>query len=510
MGLLALYLKQKEKEKVKNKAQGKESVDNQLADIDFFSQMTYMAAIATSGIARSGLFYYSAKLPYIATRYFRRVDFVAKMFNHDYAQACRIVGEKIKIPDIKALLLRLSNALASGEDVCAFLAREAFILSESYSSSYERKIDLLKKWADAYVSLILTSALVTVMSVVTMMIGSVSVSFIISISAITILCTIFGAWFLYNTAPRETKNHALPFRSHEQNTVKYLCRILLPAGGFVLLVMLVMKLEIGYMMIAASLFLFPIGFAATADDKKVTARDTDVSAFLRSLSGTMQAIGATAAEAMGRLDFRSLGILSEDVKLLYTRLGAGVSPNLCWDRFVGETGSELVNRSVRIFWDGVTLGGEPQKVGNEASTFAMKISLLRAQRAQVSMGFTWLTIAMHAVLVALSIFVYEVFLCFSTLVSSIIPDSEKSTMNSIAGMPSTGFVAQSGTEIHLLHFMIVLITIILTLANAFSIYAVSGGHSAKLAYYLAMTSLISGLIMVGVPPVVHMMFTVFK
>ena len=173
----------KAKGKDKDKKKAKDAFDNQLADVDFYSQMAYMASISTSGISRSGLFYYSAKLPYIATRYFRRVDFVAKMFNHDYSQACRIIGEKIKIPDIKALLLRLSNALASGEDVSAFLDREAYILSEHYSSSYERRIDLLKKWADAYVSLILTSALVTVMSVVTMMIGSVSVAFIIAISA---------------------------------------------------------------------------------------------------------------------------------------------------------------------------------------------------------------------------------------------------------------------------------------------------------------------------------------
>ena len=347
--------------KDKDKKKAKDAFDNQLADVDFYSQMAYMASISTSGISRSGLFYYSAKLPYIATRYFRRVDFVAKMFNHDYSQACRIVGEKIKVPDIKALLLRLSNALASGEDVSAFLDREAHILSEDYSSSYERRVDLLKKWADAYVSLILTSALVTVMAVVTMMIGSVSVSFIIAISGITILATIFGAWFLYNTAPRETKNHKLSYRSHEQNMVKYLSRILLPIGGFVLLLMLVMKIDLGYMMLIASAFLFPVGFVATTDDKKITQRDSDISAFLRSLGGTMQAIGATAAEAMGRLDFRSLGMLSEDVKLLYTRLGAGVSPSSCWDRFVGETGSELVNRSVRMFWDGVTLGGEPQK-----------------------------------------------------------------------------------------------------------------------------------------------------
>jgi flagellar protein FlaJ len=508
MGLLELWRKQKAKDNEKKKV--KDAYDNQLADIDFFSQMTYMAAISTSGISRSGLFYYSAKLPYIATRYFRRVDFVAKMFNHDYSQACRIVGEKIKIPDLKALLLRLSNAMASGEDISAFLSREAYILSESYSSLYERKIDVLKKWADAYVSLILTSALVTVMSVVTMMIGSVSVAFIVSISAVTILATVFGAWFLYNTAPRETKNHALASRSHEQNTIKYLSRILLPIGVFVLLVMLVMKIDLGYMLIVASAFLFPVGWVAMADDKKITNRDNDVSAFLRSLGGTMQAIGATAAEAMGRLDFRSLASLSEDVKLLYTRLGAGVSPNLCWDRFVGETGSELVNRSVRIFWDGVTFGGEPQRVSNEASAFALKISLLRSQRSQVAIGFTWLTIAMHAVLVTLSIFVYEVFLSFSTLVSKIIPAGTDTALQSMAGMPTSGFFSQNGTEIHLLHFMIILITIVLTVANAFSIYAISGGHTSKLAYYLAITCAISGLIMIGVPPVVHVMFAAFK
>lgn len=508
MGLLDLWLRTKNKDKEKKKAE--KTVDNALADVDFYSQMAYMASISTSGISRSGLFYYSAKLPYIATRYFRRVDFVAKMFNHDYSQACRIVGEKIKIPDIKALLLRLSNALASGEDVSAFLGREAYILSEHYSSSYERKIDVLKKWADAYVSLILTSALVTVMSVVTMMIGSVSVAFIVSISAITIMATIFGAWFLYNTAPRETQHHSLAYHSHEQNTIKYLTRILLPVGGLVLLIMLVMKMDLGYMMLAASVFLLPVGLVATTDDKKITRRDEDVSAFLRSLGGTMQAIGATAAEAIGRLDFRSLGSLSQDVQLLHNRLSAGVSPNLCWDRFVGESGSELVNRSVRIFWDGVTLGGEPQKVGNEASAFALKISLLRAQRNQVSLGFTWLTIVMHAVLITLSVFVYEVFLAFSTMISNIVPDSAQSTMQNLTSMPSTGFFTSGGSEISLLHFMIILIIIILTLANAFSIYAVSGGHPSKLTFYLAITCAISGLVLIGVPPVVHMMFTAFK
>jgi flagellar protein FlaJ len=264
------------------------------------------------------------------------------------------------------------------------------------------------------------------------------------------------------------------------------------------------------MFLVASAFLFPIGFVATTDDKKITKRDNDVSAFLRSLGGTMQAIGATAAEAMGRLDFRSLGLLADDVKMLHVRLGTGVNPSACWTRFVSETGSELVNRSVRIFWDGISLGGEPQRIGNEASAFALKISLLRSKRTQISLGFTWLTITMHAVLVTLSIFIYEVFLAFSVLVQKILPASENGIVGSVAGISSSGFFSSNGSEIHLLHFMIILITIVLTIANAFAIYAVSGGHASKLTFYLAITAAISGIIMLGVPPVVNMMFTTFK
>jgi flagellar protein FlaJ len=424
------------------------------------------------------------------------------VFNHDYSQACRIVGEKTKEPDIKALMLRLSGALSSGEDISAFLSREASVLSESYGNSYERRLDLLKKWGDAYIALIMTTALVTVMSVVTMMIGSVTVSFIVALASLTILSTIFGAWFLYRTAPRESKNHAMPHRSQEQDLVRNLARLILPIGGIVILFLFIMRVDLGTLMIVGGIFLFPVGLVVMADDRKVSKRDTDIAPFLRSLGGLMQAIGATAAEAMGRLDFRSLGVLKEDVSLLHTRLLAGITPNLCWNRFVCETGSELVNRSVRNFFDGVTLGGEPQKVGNEASAFAMKISLLRAQRSQIDSGFTWLTIAMHIVLTALSVFVYSVFVTFSQLVKTLMPEGVAAFPN----MPTLGLFAQNSMQLNLLHFVVILIIIILTLADTFAIYSVGGGHISKLLFYLAITAVISGGVLVLVPPVVNMMF----
>ena len=482
------------------------SFDSQMLEADFFCQLAYMAAIATSGISRSGLFYHAARLPYSATRYFRRVDFVAKMFNHDYSQACRVVGEKTKEPQVKALLLRLSGALASGEDIPGFLSRESRVLSESYGNSYERRLDLLKKWSDAYVSLILTTALVTVMAVVTMMIGNVTIGFMVGLASLTIIATIFGSWFLYNTAPRELINHTLPYRSREQDTARNLIRLVLPLGGVVILVLLAMKANLGTILVAAAGSLFPVGMVIMADDRKISKRDEDIAAFLRSLGGVMQAIGATAAESMSRLDFRSLGILRDDVSLLHRRLAAGITPDASWNRFVCETGSELVNRSVRTFWDGITLGGEPQNVGIEASSFAMKISLLRAQRSQITSGFTWLTVAMHTVLTTLSVFVYSIFVTFSQLVAKLMPE-EVAGSDALPSLPNMGLFSQSSTQMSLLHFMVLLIVVVLTLANAFAIYSVSGGHWQKLLFYLALTSAISGLVLIVVPAVASMMFT---
>lgn len=486
------------------KKDAKGSFSKEILDMDFFCLLSYMAAIATSGISRGGLFYYASKLPYVSARYFKKVDFVAKAFNHDYSEACNIVGQATREPEIKALLLRLSGALASGEDIPAFLERESQVFSESYGNRYERRLELLGKWTDAYVALIMTSAIITVMAVVTMMIGNVTTPFILALASLTIGVTIAGVFLIYRTAPRETKAHSLPTRSREQNLARIVVRFTLPVGGMVVISLLAMKADLGWLMLIGSVFLFPLGIISKIDDSKIDKRDNDIAGFLRSLGGVSQAIGATVSEAIGRLDFRSMGSLKEDVSLLYTRLLARIDPHLCWNRFVGETGSEQVNRSVRIFWDGVTLGGEPERVGNDASSFAMKIALLRAKRGLIGSGILWLTIAMHIVLTALVVFIYQIFITFSELVQSVMPEGGATQL--VPGIPAFGVYNSGSAELNLLHFMVIVIVVVLTFANAFAIYATSGGHIYKLSFYLAMTMAIAGAAMVFVPPVVNMMF----
>jgi len=497
------WTKRNEKRSSENGSKG--SFDTEILDMDFFCQLSYMAAITTSGISRSGLFHRASKLPYVSARYFKKVDFVAKALNYDYPEACRIVGQATKEPEVKALLLRLSGALSSGEDIATFMERESQVFSESYGNHYERRLEVLRKWTDAYIALIMTAALVTVMAVVTMMIGNVTVPFIIALSALTIVVTIAGAWLIYHTAPREIKVHSLLYRSREQDLARNVAKLTLPVGGVIILSLLLMRVDLGWLMLIAGIFVFPLGLISKIDDMKIDKRDTDIAGFLRSLGGVSQATGATVSEAMGRLDFRSMGSLKEDVSLLYTRLLARIKPHLCWDRFVGETGSEQVNRSVRIFWDGVTFGGEPERVGNAASSFAMKIALLRAKRELIASGLLWLTVAMHIVITALVVFIYETLTTFSDLVQSVMPEEDITQV--VPSIPSFGVFSSGSVELNLLHFMVIVIVIVLTFANAFAIYATSGGHIYKLSFYLAMTMALSGAVIVFVPLLVNMMFS---
>jgi archaeal flagellar protein FlaJ len=474
------------------------SPDLQALNADFFCHLTYMAAVSTSGISRGGLFNYSERIPLMSASYFQKINVVARAFNHDYAESCRIVGEATKEPDVKALLLRLSGALASGEEIAGFLEKEAEVASEKYGDHYEGGLESLKKWTDAYVALIMTCAIVVVMAVVTLIIGSSGPSFILSFGSMTVMVTLVGVWMIYKSAPREKKAHALTTRSREHNFARFFFIFLLPFGVLVMIVMLVLGASLGAAMLTGSVLILPLGIAALLDDIKIARYENDIGAFLRALGGTAQATSITINEALSKLDSRSLVSLKEGVSLLYTRIQAGIEGKLCWERLVAETGSELVVRAVRIFLDSISIGGEAERVGREAGLFALKISLLRTKRRTVASGFSWLVMVMHGIMVALVLFIFHTMLQFSILVQDIIPEDI-----GVAGIPTFGIYNADSSQMGILHFMTIGIVLVLTVANAFAIYAADGSHYYKLFYYLAITMGISGAALVMVPQIVQ-------
>lgn len=482
------------------------STNKDLLKGDLFCHLTYMSAIATSHIQRTLLFEYAANLPYYSSRYFRKVHYMAKKLNYDYTEACRIVGESTKEAEPKAILLRMAGALASGENESDFLAREAYAIGEMYGDDYERSVESLRKWTDAYVAIILSTSLVVVVSVVSMLIFPISPMYITMLTFLMLVATVMGAWIMFRSSPKEVKTHTLAQTSSDRKLAKKLFKLtIIPAGLALVLLMFVLKANLGLTMVIMGLLAMPTGLIIMRDDKRIDRQDSDIAGFLRSLGGITKAIGTTANEALGRLDFGSLASLKKPVKSLYNSIALGIKPDLCWRRFVGNTGSEHINRSVRIFWDGISIGGDPDKVGNQASMFALKVSLLRAKRKLISSTFSYTCLLIHGTIALLLVGIYQVLVNFSGLLSSM-GSLSSDTTQAISQLPTFQFFSNSSAQLQILNFMVTAMLVVLTLTNAVAIKVVEGGHNLKLVFYVGLTLIISGISLLLVPDLLKGVF----
>lgn len=172
---------------------------------DLFAQMTYMSSIATAGVSRSELFAYAAEMPYSSSKYFKQVHFLAQKLNIDYAEACRMIADRTSIYEVKSFLLRLAGALSSGESEDEFLLRESEVMAEGFGNHYERDVESLKKWTDAYVTLVVAAGLIVIVSVISMMIYQVGTSIIVGLAMTMVFVTCLGGWIIYISAPHEVK-----------------------------------------------------------------------------------------------------------------------------------------------------------------------------------------------------------------------------------------------------------------------------------------------------------------
>ncbi|MFC1964150.1 hypothetical protein ACFLV1_02075, partial [Chloroflexota bacterium] len=403
--------------------------------------------------------------------------------------------------EIKGLLLRFSNSLLSGEPEADFLAREAKAQAEAYQNEYGRKLEAMKMWTDAFISLILAGVLVIIVGVVSTMIWKIETGVIIGMAFLAVSTTVLGVWLIYIVSPKEAM--VLSWAgSREQKLAQKLFKILLPGALAMAAIIMLVGSDMGPALLAIAVLIFPLGFIMNSDDKNVVKRDGEVGTFLRSLGAVCAALGTTVNDALGRIDIEAMNNLRTTVKRLHTRLVAGIRSKFSWRKFIDETGSELANRSVGMFYDTIELGGSPGQAGYQASLFADSIALLRARRRTVTMPFRWLCMAMHASVVLLLIFITQVIMAFATMVSE-----AQEVMPSVAGAPSIGsFTSFNISGLEMMSVLVLPLVFVFTLADAIAPSIADGGSWYKILYNLSFTSAISGLGLIFLPVVAETLF----
>jgi len=479
---------------------GKSSYEfKEVKPFDLFYQLTYMSAMASAGITRRKTFEIAALASSPVASYFKAINTLVDEMRYDYPEACRAVGEKTKSEDVRTLLLRLSDALRSGEPLAEFMAREAEVQGQNYKNLYERDLEALKNWTDAFSSIIVSVALIVIIQLVSAMIYSMDSTSMAVLGGVAVLMGFFGTWIISRSAPQEVVVVTGGGGSADQRRARKFASILIPAAGIAGLALAALKIDRGWTLIVVAMLLLPIGVVGLISDQQVTKKDTEFSTLLRSLGGMATSTGGTLKQALTKIDLTSFPTLQPDLSRLSKRLHARVDPDMCWETFGQETGSQLIHQSADVFYSAVKLGGHPERVGYLCSLFVATTSQLRAKRSIVAGTFSGLSVVMQVVIAGLMVFVLEIINNFMRMMQSILKPEDLSLANQNIALPMSSLTPQ---QIGFLTLLVVGMIVLMAGISTVAIAASDGGFKFKSAFYLAIQLFISGGVFLVVPPLV--------
>lgn len=492
--------------------------EEMLSDNDLLFLLTYMSSLSTAHLSRDKIFTMAAETKYAPSKYFRMVRDLAQKWHYDYATACELVANKIKAERVKKLFNRLANAISAGEPDREFLEREWKAFKTVRKDEYDRSLESLRKWSDAYTSLLVSASLISVvvlLSVIIYSVGDPGQTLYASAFGTFLIC-LFGVTMIFKAVPKDRKVHSHRIKSREQALASKFSMLLIPTGIMLFIFLAVVPLftgnyEIaGYGFIALGLTLLPVGILAKVDDKKISRRDEAFTSFIRSLGAIKGGAGVSIAEAIRRIDQKNLGELKELALELQRRLSLGLDPKLCWEKFIGESGSYLIEKLTPIFNDAVDLGGDANLVGEIVSSSNLEMVLLRLKRDLIASGFVNLIIPLHLAMVSLMLFISQILSIFTEYLGSLFASQIGSGGGDVfRNVPLQGLNLGifAGIPLELLAEYTFFIILSITVANVVVSNMVKGGGKYLYLYYGSILFLLSGILMIVVPQVVRWAFT---
>lgn len=479
-----------------------------LYELDILFMLTYMAAISTSDISRAQIFEYSStRKEYVISKYIRKIFLLAKNLNYEYSRACKIVSEKINEGLLKELLGRFSNAISSGEQEKLFLRDELETTMTKYKNKYETDLEVLKKWMDGYNALLVSTTLIVLVEMISLVIYNIGNmnSIAKATSFLVLFICLIGAYIIYRSSPKDIKTHSLEDRSVEQEKIKKLEKTLLPAS-FLIFIVLLLYFNLGIAFIALSLMIAPIGILGIIDDMNIDKRDRDFTSFIKALGSVASVTGTTVGSCLIKLEKESLGTLEMLVKKLKIRLESGIDGDVCWRKFAGESGSELISRLTKIFFDSTKLGADPAAVGKIVSFSSLNINILRMKRNSVTNSFVGLIIPMHAVMAGLLLFVAGILSKFSGMVTASLESmAADKVMGGMQG--GLGVLSVLGTgNVALVNSIALTTIVVLTISNVLVLKFATGGDRYKFCTFGSIIAFLSGIEILLIPKAASFIF----
>jgi flagellar protein FlaJ len=487
------------------------------ADLLFMN--TYMASLALADASRPEIFSYAAnRKEYISSRYIAKADMFVKKWSYSYSEALGIVAERVKNPILQSMLNRYANAIDSGVPDDDFLKNELSTVRSVYRSQIEQGLELLKKWGDAYVAMLLSGTVIAVTIMISIAIYSpagMESTLNMAYGIILVIC-VFGNILMYQSVPDDPKSHGLRERaSKEQQTILAMERIIVPLTILAIIILSLLGVSAGLIYLLIGILMAPLGIIGFIDDMNITMRDTDFSTFIRSFGAVMGGQGTTAVYALATIDKKSLTALEPLVNSVYSKMNLGLDDKQIWDKFIGESGSNLIYKYLNIYLDTVTLGGPPEPIGTVVGSSMLEQTLLREKKDMHARSFIVLLVPMHIAMAGIFVSLYRIMVVLTGSVGSMMEHfaEESASASSTAGSGGTGASALGGLsmftnfpEAEMGTFVVITLTII-TISNIVAARVVGGGDRYMFYFYTAIFCALTGLVLIVTPIGVGLFFS---
>ena len=485
---------------------------------DLLFMTTYMASLAIANATRPEIFSFASnRHEYISAKYIAKVDTYVKKWNYSYAESMSIVAERTQNEILRSMLNRYSNSIDSGVPDEDFLANELATVRSVYRNQLEQGMSMLQKWGDAYVAMLLSGTVIAIIIMISTVIyapGDIQTTFDMSY-AIILAISVFGIVLMYTSVPDDPKSHGLSERtSKEQGTIHAMERIIVPVTIALIVILALLGVAASLIFILAGILMAPLGIIGFIDDHNITLRDNDFSVFIRSFGAVMGGQGTTTVYALGSIDRKSLSALEPLINSVYSKLNLGLDEKQCWDKFIGEAGSNLIYKYLNIYRDTVALGGPPEPIGTVVGSSMLEQTLLREKKDMLARGFIVLLVPMHIAMIGIFVALYQILLVLTESVASMMSQMQNVSASSggmsagisMGGVFGGGMNLFSNFPAAAMQVYVIITVSILTIANIIAARIVGGGDRYMYYFYAAIFCTLTGVVLLFAPMVVQLFF----
>ncbi|AMQ18328.1 archaellar assembly protein FlaJ [Thermococcus peptonophilus] len=358
--------------------------------------ITYFAVLSTSEMGRSDLISILSKDPKLGAiaSELKKVHTLVNKLHLAMPEAFRFLARRTPSRMFADFLDRLAYSLDSGVDLKDYLFQEQKTVMDDYETFYEGALYDLDVFKEIYESIIISVVFIASFIIIGPIITGMDIGRMGLYALLMIIAAEVGVLLVIKFRMPEdpiwadSKGIRDPKREHIKMAAIYsgIGTVILTLAYFLFIRQRFTIPEPFVVAIVLTPFYY-LGMVVDKEEKRIFRKDENFPAFIRSLSSSLAASGASLVLVLKYLSAHDFGSLTDDIKALYRRLAIRVDRDRAWDFFIAGTGSWLIGIFSEIFRESLRMGAEPDYVGLVISRNFERIVRLRRKRQQSIASF---------------------------------------------------------------------------------------------------------------------------